>query len=129
MGEKEKKRQIRKCCRVTDKSLYECCIWEWRKIKSQKGMNLGGHENNGDEGGKRRKEGRMERRKEGSIRTKEPEKISDILIFIFRLNIQSKCIVSRHQNSRTSEIEEKLRNEDVTFKVLQGKVHKKPGVQ
>lgn len=55
MVEKEKKRQIRKCCRMTDKSLYETCIWEWRKIKSQKGMNLGGHENNGDKG---RREGR-----------------------------------------------------------------------
>lgn len=35
------------------------------------------------------KEGRMGRRKEGSIRTKELEKISDILIFVFGLNIQN----------------------------------------
>lgn len=72
-----------------------------------------------------RKDGKKERRKGGSIRTKELEKTSDILIFIFGLNIQSKCIVSGQQNSRTSEIEEKVRNEDVTFKVFQGKVYKK----
>lgn len=37
---------------MTDKSLYESCTWEWKKIKSQKCMNLGGQENDGDEGGK-----------------------------------------------------------------------------
>lgn len=81
------------------------------------------------EGGKEgeQQEGRMERSKEGRVRIKELEKISDI--WYFGLTIQSKYIVSGHQNSRTSEIEEKLRNEDVTFKVLQDKVHKKPGVQ
>lgn len=60
MVEKEKKRYIRKCCRMTDKSLYETCIWEWKKIKSQKDMDLGNHRNDGDEG---KEGGREERRK------------------------------------------------------------------
>lgn len=51
-------------------------------------MNLADHENDGDEGRKER------------WWTKEPERDSGILIFIFELHIQKECPISRQQKSR-----------------------------
>lgn len=52
-------------------------------------MNLGDHENDGDE-----------EKKEG-WQTKELENVSDILIFVFGLNIYTECPIHRQQKSRT----------------------------
>lgn len=53
------------------------------ELKLHKDMNLGDHEKDGD---KRRKGGREERQMDGQW-TEEFEKVSDILISIFGLNI------------------------------------------